>query len=128
MINPNRSLLKDADINIILAATEKNIMMVEGEGKECEEAGLIKAIEVVGAKGVEDVIRVRVFLAVSKCVEHSITSTDAFVQRAEDIEAVGEAFSAVFAKDGKELGVAMTAVITGFVSRIIVFRHLRRLN
>src|ERR1700761_4708563 len=46
MINPNRSLLKDADINIILAATEKNIMMVEGEGKECEEAGLIKAIEV----------------------------------------------------------------------------------
>jgi hypothetical protein len=37
------------------------------------------------------------------------------VQKAEDIEAVGEAFSAVFAKDEKELGVAMTAVITGFV-------------
>jgi enamine deaminase RidA (YjgF/YER057c/UK114 family) len=33
----------------------------------------------------------------------------------EDIEAVGDAFSAIFAKDGKELGVAMTAVITGFV-------------
>lgn len=46
VINPFRSQIADADINIIVAATDKNIMMVEGEGKECEEAGLIKAIEV----------------------------------------------------------------------------------
>ena len=46
IVNPTRSQLLEADINIIVAATEKNIMMVEGEGKECEEAGLIKAIEV----------------------------------------------------------------------------------
>lgn len=45
VVNPSRSQLADADINIIVAATEKNIMMVEGEGKECDEAGLIKAIE-----------------------------------------------------------------------------------
>jgi len=45
VVNPTRSQLKEADINIIVAATEKNIMMVEGEGKEFEEAGLIKAIE-----------------------------------------------------------------------------------
>jgi polyribonucleotide nucleotidyltransferase len=44
--NPTRTQLKDADINIIVAATDKNIMMVEGEGKECDEAGLTKAIEV----------------------------------------------------------------------------------
>ena len=46
VVNPTRTQLKDADINIIVAATDKNIMMVEGEGKECEEAGLIKAITV----------------------------------------------------------------------------------
>jgi polyribonucleotide nucleotidyltransferase len=46
IVNPTRSQLLEADINIMVAATEKNIMMVEGEGKECEEAGLIKAIEV----------------------------------------------------------------------------------
>src|ERR1035437_4274938 len=46
IVNPTRTQLKDADINIIVAATDKNIMMVEGEGKECEEAGLIKAIEI----------------------------------------------------------------------------------
>jgi len=45
VVNPTRTQLKDADINIIVAATEHNIMMVEGEGKEFEEAGLIKAIE-----------------------------------------------------------------------------------
>ena len=45
IINPTRTQIKDADINIIVAATDKNIMMVEGEGKECEEAGLITAIE-----------------------------------------------------------------------------------
>ena len=33
----------------------------------------------------------------------------------EDIGAVGNAFSAVFGKDGGEIGVAMTAIITGFV-------------
>lgn len=46
IVNPTRTQLLDADINIIVAATDKNIMMVEGEGKECEEEGLIKAIEV----------------------------------------------------------------------------------
>lgn len=46
VVNPNRSQIPEADINIIVAATEKNIMMVEGEGKECEEAGLVKALEV----------------------------------------------------------------------------------
>src|SRR5579885_3450558 len=45
MINPNRTALKDADMDFIVAATDKNIMMVEGEAKECDEASLIKAIE-----------------------------------------------------------------------------------
>ena len=32
-------------MNFIIAATEKNIMMVEGEANECSEEDLIKAIE-----------------------------------------------------------------------------------
>ncbi len=46
VINPGRTAVKDADLNIILAATHKNIMMVEGEAKECGEDALVKAIEV----------------------------------------------------------------------------------
>ncbi len=45
VINPLRSELAKADLNFIIAATEKNIMMVEGEAKECIEEDLVKCIE-----------------------------------------------------------------------------------
>lgn len=45
VINPTRSQMKESDMDFIIAATEKNIMMVEGESKECDEEDLIKAIE-----------------------------------------------------------------------------------
>lgn len=45
VINPTRSQLEKADMDFIVAATEKNIMMVEGESKECSEEDMIKAIE-----------------------------------------------------------------------------------
>jgi polyribonucleotide nucleotidyltransferase len=58
IVNPTRTQLKDADINIIVASTDKNIMMVEGEGKECEEAGLVKAIE-VGHEAIREQIKLQ---------------------------------------------------------------------
>ena len=45
VINPTRSQLETADMDFIIGATEKNIMMVEGEAKECQEADVVKAIE-----------------------------------------------------------------------------------
>ena len=45
-INPKTDVLKEADINIILAATMDNIIMVEGESKECSERDLVEAIKV----------------------------------------------------------------------------------
>lgn len=45
VINPTRSQLEVAEMEFIIAATEKNIMMVEGEAKECQEEDLIQAIE-----------------------------------------------------------------------------------
>src|SRR4051812_7162812 len=41
VINPTRPQLEKADIEFIIAATEKNLMMVEGEAKECSEAELV---------------------------------------------------------------------------------------
>ena len=46
VVNPLRSELANADMDFIIAATSKNIMMVEGEAKECSEEDLVKAIEV----------------------------------------------------------------------------------
>jgi len=45
VINPTRSQLATADMDFMIAATEKNLMMVEGEAKECSEADLVKALE-----------------------------------------------------------------------------------
>jgi len=45
IVNPKRSELAKSDLEFIIAATEKNLMMVEGEAKECSEEDLVKALE-----------------------------------------------------------------------------------
>jgi len=45
VINPTRTELATADMDFIIGATSNNIMMVEGEAKECLEADVITAIE-----------------------------------------------------------------------------------
>jgi polyribonucleotide nucleotidyltransferase len=45
-INPSRSEMERSDMDFIIAATEKNIMMVEGDAKECSEEDVVKALEV----------------------------------------------------------------------------------
>src|SRR5690606_31154824 len=45
VINPSPTALADADMDFIIGATYDNIMMVEGEAKECQEEDLILAIE-----------------------------------------------------------------------------------
>ena len=44
-INPTRSEMEKSDLDFIIAATEKNIMMVEGEAKECSEEDLVQALQ-----------------------------------------------------------------------------------
>ena len=46
IVNPSRSELENSDLEFIIAATEKNLMMVEGEAKECSEEDLVKALEI----------------------------------------------------------------------------------
>ncbi len=46
VVNPTRSQMAEAELDVIVAATMENVMMVEGEGKECDEADLIEAIKI----------------------------------------------------------------------------------
>lgn len=55
IINPTRSQLEKGDLEFLIAATDKNIMMVEGEAKECQEEDLVKALELA-----HDAIRIQV--------------------------------------------------------------------
>ncbi|MCB0571463.1 MAG: polyribonucleotide nucleotidyltransferase [Phaeodactylibacter sp.] len=44
-INPNKSALEEAELDIIVAATLDNVVMVEGEARECSEKALVEAIK-----------------------------------------------------------------------------------
>jgi polyribonucleotide nucleotidyltransferase len=54
-INPTRAEMETSDLDFIIAATEKNIMMVEGEAKECSEEDLLQALQLA-----HDAIRVQI--------------------------------------------------------------------
>lgn len=46
VVNPGRTELENADLDLIVAADSDNIMMVEGEGKEVDETAIIEALKV----------------------------------------------------------------------------------
>lgn len=55
VVNPSRTELASADMDFMIGATSKNLMMVEGESKECLEADVVKALAVA-----HDAIRVQI--------------------------------------------------------------------
>jgi polyribonucleotide nucleotidyltransferase len=55
-VNPSRSALLNADLDVIIAGTEKNIMMVEGEANECSEQDLADAIK-IGHEAIQEQIK-----------------------------------------------------------------------
>jgi polyribonucleotide nucleotidyltransferase len=46
IVNPERDQLATADLDLIIAATIKDVMMVEGEANECQESDIIEAIKI----------------------------------------------------------------------------------
>jgi len=55
LVNPTRTELEKADMEFMIAATEKNLMMVEGEAKECSEEDLVNALQLA-----HDAIRIQI--------------------------------------------------------------------
>ncbi|PWT73401.1 MAG: polyribonucleotide nucleotidyltransferase [Bacteroidetes bacterium] len=55
VVNPTRTELEKSDLEFIIAATEKNLMMVEGEAAECSEEDLIQALQMA-----HDAIRIQI--------------------------------------------------------------------
>ncbi len=46
IVNPTRTELEKSSLEFLIAATDKNLMMVEGEANECSEEDLIQALEI----------------------------------------------------------------------------------
>jgi polyribonucleotide nucleotidyltransferase len=55
IVNPTRSELEKSTLEFLIAATEKNLMMVEGEAAECSEDDLIQALQIA-----HDAIRIQI--------------------------------------------------------------------
>jgi polyribonucleotide nucleotidyltransferase len=68
-INPSRSELAKADINIIVGATMQDVTMVEGEANECDEKDLVAAIK-VGHEAVK--VQIQALLTLEKLVGKTV--------------------------------------------------------
>ncbi len=55
IINPTRTELENSSLEFLIAATDKNLLMVEGEASECSEDELIGALQIA-----HDAIRVEI--------------------------------------------------------------------
>jgi len=55
IVNPTRTELEKSSLEFLIAATDKNLMMVEGEADECSEDDLIQALQIA-----HDAIRVQI--------------------------------------------------------------------
>ncbi len=55
IINPSRTELAAADMDFMIGATSKNLMMVEGESNQCSEEDVVKALEIA-----HDAIRIQI--------------------------------------------------------------------
>src|SRR5689334_16867894 len=55
IVNPSRTEMAKVDMDFMIAATDKNLMMVEGEAGQCAEEDLVKALEIA-----RDAIRIQI--------------------------------------------------------------------
>ncbi len=81
VVNPTRSQLEIADMEFIIAATEKNLMMVEGEAKECSEEDLVLALQLA-----HDAIRIQITAQEKLRELKGITSKREYKKPVEDLE------------------------------------------
>ena len=92
IVNPTRAQLAASDLEFLIAATEKNLMMVEGEAKECAEADLVKALEIA-----HDAIRIQIKAQAELRAKVGVTTKRDY-KKPEQNEAIKEKVYA-FAKD-----------------------------
>ena len=90
LVNPTRSELAQSDLEFLIAATDKNLMMVEGEAKECSEADLIKALELA-----HDAIRIQIKAQAELRAKKGVTTVRDYKKppQSEEIQAKVNAFA-----------------------------------
>lgn len=81
VVNPLRSELENADMDFIVAATEKNLMMVEGESHECQEEDLVNVLQIA-----HEAIRVQIEAQKQLRDKKGVTAKREYVKPVQDEE------------------------------------------
>lgn len=93
IVNPTVSQLAGATLDVIVAATIDNVMMVEGEAKECAESELVEAIK-VGHDAIKIECEAQLTLA-QKVGEKALNKRPVeVIEENEEVKAVVKAFAA----------------------------------
>ena len=90
VVNPSRSAMEKATLDVIVAATMDNVMMVEGEADECSEAELVEAIK-IGHEAIK--VQCEAQLALAKLVGDKATKRE--VELPAEDEAIKEKVKAL---------------------------------
>ena len=94
VVNPSRQEMVDASLDIIVAATLENVMMVEGEADECQEAELIEAIK-IGHDAIKTQCKAQLELA-------KIIGDKALIKREREEEEIDEDLLSYITNECKE--------------------------
>jgi len=81
VVNPSRSAMEKATLDVIVAATMDNVMMVEGEADECSEAELVEAIK-IGHEAIK--VQCEAQLALAKLVGDKATKREVELPAEDD--------------------------------------------
>lgn len=81
VINPTRTQLATADMEILVAASEHDVNMVEGEMKECSEADMLAAIKVA-----HEAIKIQVKAQLELAKKVGKTTKRTYVHETSDLE------------------------------------------
>ena len=120
IINPTYSQLEEADIDIMVGATADNIMMVEGEMDEVQEADMLEAIK-IAHEAIKDHCRVQLELTelCGKTVkrEYNHEENDEELRKAVHDQCYDKAYAiAVSGTDKQARSEAFEAIVTEFKS------------
>ena len=100
VINPTFQQLEDADMDLMVGATEENIMMVEGEMKEVQESDLLAALK-AAHEAIKPMCRLHREAVKQACYQKAYDVTKQGLEkhaRAEAFEAIREDFKAAYAE------------------------------
>jgi polyribonucleotide nucleotidyltransferase len=92
VVNPERDQLLLATLDIIVAATEKDVMMVEGQAKECQEVELVEAIK-IGHEAIKVQVKAQLDLAALVGEKATIKREAPVVEVDEELKSEIETFA-----------------------------------